>query len=232
MTLLAWQRAGATSPAASAAVLLHGWARASGNWESSGHVAALEAAGWAVWCPDLPGHGASAEVTVPERAPLAGWVADALLHDLERLHCPPAAVVAARGSGPMATAVALRAPDRVTRLALLDATDPPLGTHAAQAAVELRDRRSPVWQPEAAELARRGRAARDCDPVVLARWLEQVTWPAAPRLASLRAPVLVAPAAGDEAAAGLRLAGWFGDGRVVRAGGAPVAEVVDFLGAR
>jgi len=59
----------------------------------------------------------------------------------------------------------------------------------------------------AAELARRGRAARDCDPVVLARWLEQVTWPAAPRLASLRAPVLVAPAAGDEAAAGLRLAG-------------------------
>jgi len=232
MTLLAWQRAGGDRADAPAVVLLHAWAGTSGDWEGSGHVAALELRRWAVWCPDLPGHGDSVEITVPARAPLSGWIADALLHDLERLQRSALAVVAGRGSGPVATAMALRAPDRITRLALLDATDPPLGAHAASAADQLRDRRSGVWQPETAELARQAGAARRADPATLARWLEQVTWPAAPRLASLRCPVLVAPATGNEAASGLRLAGWFGDGRVVGAGSAPVMEVVDFLAAR
>ncbi|MEX2622083.1 MAG: alpha/beta fold hydrolase, partial [Egibacteraceae bacterium] len=84
MTVLAWQRAG--TPGGPAVVLVHAWAAdGARDWEVTGWVPRLAAAGFDVLVPDLPGHGESADVLLPPEAESAGWTAAVLHHDLAAL---------------------------------------------------------------------------------------------------------------------------------------------------
>jgi pimeloyl-ACP methyl ester carboxylesterase len=216
VSLLAWRRGGrAGGPAV---VLVHAWAAdGASQWEATGWVEALDAAGFALYVPDLPGHGESAGLAPPPGREPAAWTARAMLDDLDRLGVRSFAVVGFADGGILAGHLAVRAPDRVTRLVLIGCDDRrglPDGKATASA---LRDSRARLWDPVVAEAVARARLDRRHDLGVLAGWVERAAWPAAPRLASLGTPVLLAVAAGDDEhhARAPRLAKLLHDARLV-----------------
>jgi pimeloyl-ACP methyl ester carboxylesterase len=220
MTLLAWQRAGTPATSRPAAVLIHGWAGHGTQWETAGWAAGLASAGFDVLVPDLPGHGASASVHIPDGASPAAWTAHALLADLDRLHVKQIAVVAYADACPVAGHVLVRAPEMVVRAVFIGCDDRVRHPQAAEAARALRDPNARVWQVEAAELVRPARADSRHDVRSLARWLEENAWPAAPRLGALKVPVLFAVGTEDShRARAPRLAALFSDARLVTASG-------------
>lgn len=194
MTLLAWQRAGSDDDAQPSVVLLHDWAGRGIEWQDAGWTRALAHEGLDVLVPDLPGHGSSGEVRIPEKAVPAAWSAEALHADLRKLGVARCSIVAEADMAPVAAHFAVAAPERVARMVLIGADDRGRGREAAEAAAALRDPRARVWSPEASELMRRARRARAHDRMELARWLDGQGWPAPPRIASLRLPVLLAVA--------------------------------------
>lgn len=217
MTVLAWQRAGA--PGGPAVVLVHAWATdGARDWEATGWVARLVAAGFDVLVPDLPGHGESADVALPPEAEPAGWTATVAHHDLAALGAGPVQAVGHAEGCLVASHLAVRAGGTVGvgSLLLLSADDRaglPLGDEIAAA---LRDRAARVWHAEAAEAVSAARADRRHHLPTLATWAERATWPAAPRLAALRIPALVGVGAGDERREHApRLAQLFHDARLV-----------------
>lgn len=192
MTLLAWQRAGSGDGSRPSVVLVHDWAGRGIEWQDAGWTKALADAGLDVLVPDLPGHGASGEVRIPAKAVPAAWSAEALHADLRKLGVARCSIVAEADTSPVAVHFAVAAPDRVARMVLIGADDRGRGREAAEAAAALRDPRARVWNPEASDLVRRARRARAHDKAELARWLDGQAWPAPPRIASLRLPVLLA----------------------------------------
>lgn len=226
MTILAWQRAGRQG--GPTVVLLHGWAGDGlREWEATGWVERLAAAGFDVLVPDLPGHGESADVLLPPDTESAGWTASVLGRDLatlgvERVQaagyaegCLVAcylAVHAADGAlGPDAAD-----PGRVGALVLVGADDRDGVPHGSEVAAALRDRASRVWHPEAAEAVAAARADRRHHLPTLAVWAGRAAWPAVPRLGALRIPALLAVGADDERRdRAPRLAQLFHDARLV-----------------
>lgn len=199
MTVLAWQRADSGGRSAAAAVLLHAWASDGRNdWEGSGLVAALTARDVTVLVPDLPGHGASADVLLPVGGEPGAWSAAVVEADLERLHRGPFGVVGFSEGCLVAAHLAVRLTGRVTHLALLGRDDRQEPFRDAEIVTALRDPDAPVWSGRAMDALARARAAPEHDLPTLANWIERGTWPAAPRLAALRIPVLVAVGADDE----------------------------------
>lgn len=192
MTLLAWQRAGAGSDRRRSVVLVHDWAGRGIEWQDAGWTRALADAGLDVLVPDLPGHGHSGEVRIPGKAVPAAWTAGALHADLQKLGVQRCSIVAEADTAPVAVHFAVTAPERVDRMVLIGADDRGRGREAAEAAAALRDPRARVWSTEASDLVRRARRARAHDKAELARWLDGQAWPAPPRIASLRLPVLLA----------------------------------------
>jgi len=241
VTRLAWQRAGATGQRRHlpAVVLLHGWAGQGADWERAGWTVGLAAAGLDVLVCDLPGHADSAGVAVPADAAPAAWTAEVIRGDLDRLHVKRAAVVAYADSCPVAGHLAVRAPRTFVRAVLVSCDDQVGYPQGAEAAAALRDPRATVWRVGAADLVRRARSDPRHDRAVLARWLLETSWPAAPRLASLATPVLLAVGADDRhRARAPRLAALFPDARLVTVPGdeqtvlrapALVDAVADFL---
>lgn len=216
MSLLAWQRGGRAG--GRVVVLVHAWA-ADGprQWEQTGWVATLDRAGLSLYVPDLPGHGESAGLAPPDGREPAAWTAKAVIDDLDRLGVRGFSVVGFADGGIVAGHLAVASPDRVERLVLVACDDrrglPPGDATAAA----LRDSQARMWDPLAAEAVALARHDRRHDLEVLAGWVERARWPAAPRLGSLRQPVLIAVAAGDaehhERAP--RLAKLFHDARIV-----------------
>lgn len=240
MTMLPWHR----DPDVSGrpVVLVHAWAQ-DGTvftpwWDE------LRAGGLHALACDLPGHGRAAEMEPPRGVDLARWTADVIGHDLETMGVSHAdAVGLAEGGMVVAHLAALGHVDRVVLVAPDTAAPAP---HVSEAAAALRDPRARLWSTGAADLVARARVGRGHDRATLARWLDEAAWPAAPRLASIRRPVLVAVGADDPArAAAPRIAALLPEGRVATvpsagavwggegASGAPsafVAPIVRFLG--
>jgi pimeloyl-ACP methyl ester carboxylesterase len=220
-------------------VLLHGWAGRSRDWEDNGWAAGLAEAGYEVLVPDLPGHGDSAGVRIPDGTEPGSWTAGVMMSDLERLHAKQVAVLGYGDMSPLAGHLAVRAPDFVTRTVLVGCDDRDHDPLALEAAAALRDRRTRIWDQEVAEFVRRARSDPRHDPRQLAIWLDSLTWPALPRLGDLETPVLLAVGTEDSHRAGApRLAARFGDSRLVTVSGddrtvlsapALVAAVLDFL---
>lgn len=240
MTILAWQRAGPKRVLAPAVVLVHRWASDGlTDWQATGWVEALTAKGLEVLVPDLPGHGASADVLVPEGAEPASWTAQTIEADLTRLDVGPFSAVGWAQGGWVASHLAVRLPRRVTQLVLVSCDDRQGLPHAHDIATALRDPTASVWNLEAAELLSRVRADRRHHLPTLADWAERAAWPAAPRLGALRTPVLLAVGTRDShRERAPRLAGLFhdarlvtepGDDRTVVASAALHADVVAFL---
>gem|GEM_PF-3832725 len=195
MSLLAWRRA--PHVGRRAVVLVHPWAHDGGVFAEAGLTAALEEAGLAPLAPDLPGHGGSAELRVPDGADPAAWSAGILARDLATLGVGAAAVVGVGEGGMVAAHLAVAADARVDRLVLLACDDRGRPAQAAEAAQALRDPQARLWTPEASALVATARAGRSHDRATLAAWLEKATWPSAARLGALRAPALVAVGADD-----------------------------------
>lgn len=218
MTLLAWQRGGQAG--GSPVLLLHPWGSTGPRaWEATGWVASLAREGCDVLVPDLPGHGDSADIGVPEGHEPAAWAAEALQMDLRRLHVDACTVVGHGDAGPVAGHLACQAPHLAGRLVLISCDDRTDVPGAQEAAAALRDPAARVWRTEAVDLLARARDPRH-DRQALAVWLERRRWPAAPRLGALRTPVLVAVGATDPHRERVpRLAQMFFDARVVTAPG-------------
>jgi pimeloyl-ACP methyl ester carboxylesterase len=191
VTLLAWQRGGAAG--GPAVVLVHSWA-ADGpvDWVGTGWVEGLEAAGFALYVPDLPGHGESADLLLPHDAEPAAWSAQAILGDLERLGVREAAVVAYADGCVTAGHLAVRAPERITRAVLIGTDDREPIPDGEQIAAGLRDPTSRMWNTDVSEAVARARRDRRHHLPTLADWAERIAWPAAPRLGALRTPMLLA----------------------------------------
>lgn len=215
MTILAWQRGGGSG--GPNVVLLHDWASDGvGDWQDSGWVAGLEAAGVTAYVPDLPGHGESADVLIPPDAEPAAWTASAIRLDLERLHVPSFAVVGYIAGCLTAGHLAVRAPDRAHALVLIGCDDQPLIPRGREVASALRDDGGALWDPEAAGDVARARQDRRHHLPTLARWAEAAAWPAAPRLGALRTPVMLAVGRDDpRRERAPRLAALFHDGHLV-----------------
>lgn len=229
MTLLAWQRGGATG--GPAVVLVHGWGSdGRSDWQDTGWVTGMERAGFAVLVPDLPGHGESADVSVPGRAEPAAWAAGAILADLERLGATAFAAVGFAEGCLVAGHLAVRAPDRpgaasggrrstgarLRRLVLVGWDDRAGLPHGGEVAAALRDPSARLWHPEAAEAMGWARRDRRHHLPTLADWAERAAWPAAARLGALRTPVLLAVGTDDpHRARAPRMARLFHDGRLV-----------------
>lgn len=214
-TVLAWQRAG--SDDAPGVVLVHRWGAAGpATWAATGWVAAMVEAGLAVLVPDLPGHGDSADIPIPDGREPASWTAQLIQADLRTLTQGPVGVVGHADGGTTAGHLVARNPAGVTRLALIscdDRIDIPQSDVVARA---LRDPGARVWNPEAAELLARARRDQRHEQATLATWLERRRWPAAPNLGALRTPVLLAVGTEDDHRARVpRLAQMFHDARVV-----------------
>ena len=220
MTILAWQRGG--TGGGSAVVLLHDWGRDGvADWQDSGWVRGLDEAGLAAYVPDLPGHGESADVLIPPDAEPAMWTASAILVDLDRLHVSTFAVVGNRVGGMVAGHLAVRAPQRATRLVLIGCDDQPLIARGRDVANALRDSSSALWDPEASGAVSLAKADRRHHLPTLAHWAQGVAWPAAPRLGALRTPVLLAVGRDDSRRERApRLAALFHDGHLVTVPGA------------
>lgn len=228
MSLLAWQRGGrAGGPAV---VLVHAWAAdGPGQWQASGWVSTLDAAGFALYVVDLPGHGGSAGLAPPAGREPAAWTARALLDDLDRLGVRAFALAGFADGGMVAGHVAVRAPERVRQLVLIGCDDRRGLPDGPATAAALRDGRARLWDPVVAEAVARARRDRRHDLETLAGWVERAAWPAAPRLGSLRVPVLLAVAAGDPEhhARAPRLARLFRDGRLVSVPGDRAQALAD-----
>lgn len=221
MSLLAWQRGGrAGGPAV---VLVHAWSGDGGAWERTGWVETLAGAGFALYVPDLPGHGESASLPLPPRGDPAAWTARVVLDDLGRMGVRAFAVAGFADGGMVAGHLAVRAPERVRPLVLVGCDDRRGLPPGADTAAALRDARARVWDPAVADAVARARSDRRHDLATLAAWVERAAWPAAPRLGSLRTPVLLAVAAGDPEhhRRAPRLARLFHDARLVTAAGSP-----------
>jgi pimeloyl-ACP methyl ester carboxylesterase len=220
MTILAWQSGGdRTGPAV---VLVHGFASdGPTDWAATGWVDALAAAGHAIWVPDLPGHGESADVLIPDGSEPAAWTARTILADLERLRVTSAAVAGYAEGCVTAGHLAAQDPGRITRLLLVGCDDRAAIPYGAELAEALRDPAARVWNPLVAEAVRAARRDRRHHLPTLAAWAERLAWPAAPRLGSLRTPVLLAvgSADADRRERAPRLAALFHDARVVTAPG-------------
>jgi pimeloyl-ACP methyl ester carboxylesterase len=240
VSLLAWQRGGVAGGAA--VVLVHSWAHDGvADWERSGWVAGLEAAGFALYVPDLPGHAASADRSLPVGTEPASWTAQALLEDLDRLGVRTCATVGFADGGITAAHLAVRDPERVRGLVLVSCDDRRGLPSGPETAAALRDPRARVWSAEVADAVALARRDRRHDLPTLADWVEHATWPAAPRLGALRTPtLLVVGADDDERRAHVpRLGGLLHDAHLVtvpgdRRGALEAAEAVEaaaaFLG--
>lgn len=215
MTILAWQRGGGSS--GPSIVLLHDWASDGvRDWQDSGWVAGLEAAGITAYVPDLPGHGESADVLIPPDAEPAGWTASAILNDLQRLRVEQFAIVGHVAGCLPAGHLAVRAPDNAYALVLIGCDDQPLIPRGREVASALRDTSAALWDPEAAGEVARARQDRRHHLPTLARWAEAAAWPAAPRLGALRTPVLLAVGRTDPRRnRAPRLAALFHDGHLI-----------------
>ena len=212
MTVLAWQRAG--TPGRRAVVLLHDWAEDATQWERAGWIGALT--DFDVLACDLPGHGGSSDIEIPDGREPAAWSASAILADLHHLRVTNAAAVGVGVGAVVAGHLGVTGADVVARLVLVASDDRAIIPHAEEVAAALRSDQASVWHPEAAALVARARESSGHDPAALARWAEAVTWPAAPRLGSLRTPTLLAVGQADERhERAPRLAALFHDGRMV-----------------
>lgn len=237
VTVLSWQRADPGVPPVATAVLLHAWASDGGrDWGESGLVASLSGQGLSVLVPDLPGHGGSADVLLPPGAEPGAWTTSVVEADLARLHPGPFGVVGYAEGCLVAAHLAVRLPERVTRVALLGRDDRQEPFGDAEIVTGLRDPDAPVWSGHAMDALARARQRHGDDLPTLANWIERGTWPAAPRLAALRIPVLVAVGAGDEhRERAPRLAQLFHDARLATVPGEgrgilAAAELPDLLG--
>lgn len=222
MTLLAWRRSG--TPGGSRAVLLHGWGR-DGEKEFEGWSEALASHGVEALVCDLPGHGNSADVGIPDGTEPAGWSAQAVEADVVRMVPEgPVAVVGSGLGGLVAAHLAARNSSRFRPLVLVGCDDRAPGS--AHVAAALRDRSTRLWDGTMAEIVGDARADHRHDLAALAVWAEQAAWPAAARLGSLRTRVLVAVGADDDRRDGAaRLAGLFHDGRLGIVPGGPRAAL-------
>jgi len=215
VTILAWQRGGVV--AGPAVVLVHDWASDGvSQWQDTGWVAGLERAGMAVYVPDLPGHGESADVLVPPDAEPAAWTAGAILLDLDRLSVGAFSAGGHAAGCLVAGHLAVRAPQRVHRLVLVSCDDRAVLPWAQEVAAALRDPTARVWHPEAAGAVARARADKRHHLPTLALWAQHATWPAATRLGALRTRVLLAVGQSDDRhERAPRLAALFHDGRMI-----------------
>jgi pimeloyl-ACP methyl ester carboxylesterase len=237
-TILAWQGGGADQGCS--VVLLHTWGSdGTADWDRTGVAAALARVHVRSLVPDLPGHGESADLLIPPDAEPAGWSARACLADLDRMGVRRFAVVGHGDGGPVAAHLAARVPERIERLVLVGCDDAVEAPYALQIANVLREPAVRVWNPSIAEMVARARADRRHHLPTLAQWIERRSWPAAPQLSALRAPVLLAVGAEDPRRAGApRLAQCFRDARLVTVPGDQTSslrspefarQLVDFL---
>lgn len=151
---------------------LHGWLdNAASFLPLAPHLAAFD-----LVLLDLPGHGASAHRAPGHDYAFVDWVHDAL-DALDALGWDQADVLGHSMGGAIACALAAAAPERVRRLALVEALGPIAGD-PAQAGQRLRDavaaRRA--WRPRAA------RVIADIDTAVAARLTASQMEPWAARL--------------------------------------------------
>lgn len=100
-------------------VLLHGASSSAATWQAFG--TALAASGYRAIAPDLRGHGGSARTP---SYPLTGW-SDDVVGLLDLLALERVALVGHSLGGYVASVVAARRPDRVSRLVLEDPPVPP-----------------------------------------------------------------------------------------------------------
>ena len=214
MTILAWQRGGADR--GDALVVIHDWGADGSVWQTSGWIPALEQAGLVAYVPDLAGHGESADVLIPPDTEPAAWTAAAILNDLDRLRVDEFTVVGHISGCLVASHLAVRAPHRVRRMVLVGCDDQPLIPRAQDVAAALRDSSAALWDPEASAAVAQARRDRRHHLPTLAQWAEQAAWPAAPRLGSLRTPVMLAVGGDDpRRERAPRLAALFHDGHFV-----------------
>ena len=220
MTILAWQRGGGSG--GPGVVLLHDWASDGvEDWQNSGWVAGLEAAGVTAYVPDLPGHGESADVLIPPDAEPAAWTAAAILNDLDRLQVTEFAAVGYVAGCLTAGHLAVRDPERVRHLVLIGCDDRALIPRGREVASALRDSATGLWDPEADDDVARARKDQRHHLPTLAHWAQDATWPAAPRLGALRTPVLLAVGLQDpRRERAPRLAALFHDGHLITVPGA------------
>lgn len=215
MTNLHWQRGG--PPGGQPIVLLHGWARdGATDWAATGWVAALAEHGWEAFVCDLPGHGQSGDVPIPEGAEPAGWAAGLAMADLRRFGVGAFAVAGFAEGGLVAGRLAVIWPESVGPLVLIGCDDRVGLPHGDMIAAALRDRSTRVWDAGVADRVAEARADPRHDLGTLAHWVEKAAWPAAARLGALRTPVLIAVGAEDEHRhTAPRLARLFHDARLV-----------------
>lgn len=201
-------------------VLVHAWASdGARDWEQSGWVAQLVGDGFDVLVPDLPGHGASADVRLPPDDESASWTAAAIAEDLAGLRVARTGVVGFAEGCVVAGHLALRAPAEgdaggtattpgpprgrrqpglVGALALVGVDDRHAVPHGTEVAGALRDAASRVWHPAAAEAVSDARAGGRHHLPTLATWAARAAWPAAARLGALHVPVLFGVGTDDE----------------------------------
>ena len=125
---------------------------------------------------DLPGHGASAHRAPGYDYAFADWVHD-VLDAMDALGWPQADLLGHSMGGAIATAVAAAAPDRVRRLALVEALGP-ISADPAQAGQRLRD----AVAARRALAPRAGRVIPDLETAVAARLAASRMTPEAARL--------------------------------------------------